>query len=224
MGDPRAGVHAAVHAARRRPEPGARRLPRRRLPDERHHPAQRLSRGDGRLRAEVPEGRRHRHHRLADAALHHRPAGGLDPAAGALVLVRHPARPEPEPILQHSQRKPRCPISTRCSRISTPISTPRSSGCSRRCGSSRSRPTRPMPPSAGACAEWHVADLAAIGFDAAVRDTPGHPMVVGHDARRRRPLGAVLRPLRRAAGRSARAVGPRPLRAVDRDPRRRHAR
>jgi acetylornithine deacetylase/succinyl-diaminopimelate desuccinylase-like protein len=31
-----------------------------------------------------------------------------------------------------------------------------------------------------ACAEWHAADLAAIGFDAAVRDTPGHPMVVGH--------------------------------------------
>jgi acetylornithine deacetylase/succinyl-diaminopimelate desuccinylase-like protein len=32
-----------------------------------------------------------------------------------------------------------------------------------------------------ACAEWHAKDLAAIGFDAAVRDTPGHPMVVGHD-------------------------------------------
>lgn len=30
------------------------------------------------------------------------------------------------------------------------------------------------------CAEWHVADLKAIGFEAAVRDTPGHPMVVGH--------------------------------------------
>lgn len=32
-----------------------------------------------------------------------------------------------------------------------------------------------------ACVEWHVADLRTIGFDAAVRDTPGHPMVVGHD-------------------------------------------
>jgi acetylornithine deacetylase/succinyl-diaminopimelate desuccinylase-like protein len=31
-----------------------------------------------------------------------------------------------------------------------------------------------------ACAEWHAADLAGIGFAAAVRDTPGHPMVVGH--------------------------------------------
>jgi acetylornithine deacetylase/succinyl-diaminopimelate desuccinylase-like protein len=30
------------------------------------------------------------------------------------------------------------------------------------------------------CAEWHAADLASIGFDAAVRTTPGHPMVVGH--------------------------------------------
>lgn len=29
-------------------------------------------------------------------------------------------------------------------------------------------------------AEWHAADLAEIGFDASVRDTPGHPMVVAH--------------------------------------------
>ena len=29
-------------------------------------------------------------------------------------------------------------------------------------------------------AEWLVADLKTIGFDAAVRDTPGHPMVVAH--------------------------------------------
>jgi acetylornithine deacetylase/succinyl-diaminopimelate desuccinylase-like protein len=32
-----------------------------------------------------------------------------------------------------------------------------------------------------ACAEWHAKDLASIGFDAGVRETPGHPMVVGHD-------------------------------------------
>jgi acetylornithine deacetylase/succinyl-diaminopimelate desuccinylase-like protein len=31
-----------------------------------------------------------------------------------------------------------------------------------------------------ACAEWHAADLASIGFDASVRDTAGHPIVVGH--------------------------------------------
>jgi acetylornithine deacetylase/succinyl-diaminopimelate desuccinylase-like protein len=31
-----------------------------------------------------------------------------------------------------------------------------------------------------ACAEWHARDLASIGFEAAVRDTAGHPMVVGH--------------------------------------------
>ena len=31
-----------------------------------------------------------------------------------------------------------------------------------------------------ACAEWHAKDLVDIGFAAAVRDTPGHPMVVGH--------------------------------------------
>jgi acetylornithine deacetylase/succinyl-diaminopimelate desuccinylase-like protein len=29
-------------------------------------------------------------------------------------------------------------------------------------------------------AAWHAADLAAIGFDASVRDTPGHPIVVAH--------------------------------------------
>ncbi|WP_159715179.1 M20/M25/M40 family metallo-hydrolase [Geminicoccus flavidas] len=32
-----------------------------------------------------------------------------------------------------------------------------------------------------ACAQWHAADLRAIGFDASVRTTSGHPMVVGHD-------------------------------------------
>jgi acetylornithine deacetylase/succinyl-diaminopimelate desuccinylase-like protein len=30
-------------------------------------------------------------------------------------------------------------------------------------------------------AAWHAADLAAIGFDAAVRDTTGHPIVLAHD-------------------------------------------
>jgi acetylornithine deacetylase/succinyl-diaminopimelate desuccinylase-like protein len=32
-----------------------------------------------------------------------------------------------------------------------------------------------------ACADWHVADLKSIGFEARVHDTPGHPIVVGHD-------------------------------------------
>ena len=31
-----------------------------------------------------------------------------------------------------------------------------------------------------ACAEWHAADLAGIGFEAVVNDTPGHPIVTGH--------------------------------------------
>jgi acetylornithine deacetylase/succinyl-diaminopimelate desuccinylase-like protein len=31
-------------------------------------------------------------------------------------------------------------------------------------------------------ADWLVADLKSIGFEASVRDTPGHPMVVGHHA------------------------------------------
>ena len=58
-----------------------------------------------------------------------------------------------------------------------------------------------------ACAEWHAADLRAIGFDAGVRDTAGHPMVVGHQRERDGPVGAVLRPLRRAAGRSRSSSG-----------------
>ncbi len=52
-----------------------------------------------------------------------------------------------------------------------------------------------------ACAEWHAADLASIGFDAAVRDTPGHPMVVGH--------------LRDAAGPSALFYGHYDVQPVD---------
>ena len=32
-----------------------------------------------------------------------------------------------------------------------------------------------------ACADWHTADLKSIGFEAASRPTPGHPIVVGHD-------------------------------------------
>ncbi|MCL4188501.1 MAG: M20/M25/M40 family metallo-hydrolase [Rhodobacteraceae bacterium] len=37
-------------------------------------------------------------------------------------------------------------------------------------------------------AEWLAADLRAIGFNAAVRPTPGHPMVVGHGGAGRRHL------------------------------------
>jgi acetylornithine deacetylase/succinyl-diaminopimelate desuccinylase-like protein len=41
-----------------------------------------------------------------------------------------------------------------------------------------------------ACAEWHSADLASIGFTSAVRDTPGHPVVLAtnHDAKGTRVL------------------------------------
>jgi acetylornithine deacetylase/succinyl-diaminopimelate desuccinylase-like protein len=51
------------------------------------------------------------------------------------------------------------------------------------------------------CAEWHAADLRSIGFDANVRDTPGHPIVVGHD--------------RRAAGASALFYGHYDVQPVD---------
>lgn len=31
-------------------------------------------------------------------------------------------------------------------------------------------------------AEWLVQELTTLGFEASLRDTPGHPMVVGHHA------------------------------------------
>ena len=54
-------------------------------------------------------------------------------------------------------------------------------------------------------ADWLVAELGDLGFEAAKRPTSGRPMVVGHD-QGGSPRGAerpLLRPLRRAAGRSA---------------------
>ena len=75
----------------RRSELGACGLPGWRQPDERHHAAERLSGGDGRLRAEVSEGCRHRHDRGADAALHRHAFGALDADAGCVVRLRHPA-------------------------------------------------------------------------------------------------------------------------------------
>ena len=47
-------------------------------------------------------------------------------------------------------------------------------------GSRASRPIRPMPASCREAADWLVRELTEIGFDAARRDTPGHPMVVAH--------------------------------------------
>ena len=68
----------------------------------------------------------------------------------------------------------------------------------------------------------HLADdLASIGFATDVRPTAGHPVVVGKAVQRQPAACAVLRPLRRAAGRSARSVGDAAVRAADRDHRRR---
>ena len=70
-----------------------------------------------------------------------------------------------------------------------------------------------MPADCRAAAEWLAADLASIGFDAAVAADAGPPDGGGARPHRPRALGTVLRPLRRPAGRPARAVGPRSLRA-----------
>src|SRR5664279_4581673 len=37
-------------------------------------------------------------------------------------------------------------------------------------------------PSCRKAAEWLAADLGDLGFDASIRQTPGHPIVVGHHA------------------------------------------
>ena len=67
-------------------------------------------------------------------------------------------------------------------------------------------------------ADWVAADLADLGFEVGVRDTGGHPVVLAHASRRQPPPRAVLRPLRRAAGRSAGAVGHRAVRAAHQPP------
>ena len=54
------------------------------------------------------------------------------------------------------------------------------SGCSSGCASRRSPPTAPMPRIAAAPRSGWRRDLEAMGFDAEPRDTPGHPVVVGH--------------------------------------------
>ena len=63
-------------------------------------------------------------------------------------------------------------------------------------------------------AEWLSRDLAAIGFEASVRKTTGHPMVVAHEEGGIRTASAVLRPLRCPAGRSAGTVDERSVRAA----------
>ena len=58
-------------------------------------------------------------------------------------------------------------------------------------------------------ADLVAAELGAIGFDASVHATAGHPVVTRRVGQRQRPARPVLRALRRAAGRSARPVGQR---------------
>ena len=72
-----------------------------------------------------------------------------------------------------------------------------------------------------AAAEYVAKDLAGIGFDTSVRPTDGHPIVVGKGGargQRQSPARALLRPLRRAAGRSARHVGGAAVCAAHCDP------
>ena len=80
----------------------------------------------------------------------------------------------------NSERLPECQRFLPSLPVSTPISTTALTGCSHCCGSSRSRPIPLYKADCREAAEWLVADLKTIGFDASVRNTPGHPMVVAH--------------------------------------------
>ena len=69
-------------------------------------------------------------------------------------------------------------------------------------------------------AEYVAKDLSSIGFATSIRPTDGHPIVVGKvggRAQRQGAARAVLRPLRRSAGRPARAVGGAAVCAAHRD-------
>ena len=55
-------------------------------------------------------------------------------------------------------------------------------------------------------AEWHAADLRAIGFDAAARPTPGHPIVVAHDRSAPGASAITASAWRRSAGMRIRAT------------------
>ncbi len=95
-----------------------------------------------------------------------------------------------------------------------------STGCSRFCASTASPPTRPIATRAATLPIGWSANLPGIGFDASARATPGHPIVVGHHPGDG-PARAFLRPLRCAAGRSARPVGRRRRSSRARHPARR---
>ena len=141
--------------------------------------------GDGRLRRQVPEGRRHRHHRLADAALHGGAAGALDAAADRLARgsASRSGRPDSKKPggndvrsrqgARHHRRRSRRRARAAVRDAAAEVDLDRS---------------RPMPAETRACAEWHAADLAAIGFDAA-------------RARHRRPPDGGRPPARRRAAR-----------------------
>ena len=102
-----------------------------------------------------------------------------------------------------------------------PISTRASTGCSRFLRIQSISTDRPTRRTAAQRPSIVARDLRSLGFEASVRPTEGHPVVVGKAATgKRNGNGAarpVLRPLRRAAGRSARSVEDAAVRAAHRN-------
>ena len=131
--------------------------------------------------------------------------------------------PTVDPSPPRAMVRPRQPARMRTPRMTAPSPTPSTPCCATPTprSSIRRDPVRPAAhpldqrpagPSAGLRARRRsggATSWPASGFAAEIRPTPGHPVVVGHldgPAGLPRAARAVLRPLRRAAGRSAGAV------------------
>ena len=109
---------------------------------------------------QVPEGRRHRHHRLADAALHGRAAGALDAAPDRLAVVRHPARPGLKTGLT---RRTSGETMSDLDKVLATIDADLDAALERLFVTLRLKSISTDPAYAAetrACAEWHAADLA----------------------------------------------------------------
>ena len=140
--------------------------------------------------------------------------GRAAPSAPSAACHREPT--VPRRIISQGHVVGASPHSTKSSARSIADLDNRSSACSPGCDPSISTDPayaedcrRPRPNGCRAIS-------TALGVEARLRETGGHPVVLGHRECRGEAARAVLRPLRRAAGRPARALGDAALRAAHR--------
>ena len=106
VGDPGADLHPAVPPPGRRSPDRAGRVPRRRLAAQRDHAADGLLPAHRRVRPALPAQRRHRHRRLADAALRGHPRGDLDAVLRGLVPASGSRSAPERPCTRDEVRRP----------------------------------------------------------------------------------------------------------------------